>query len=575
MEPQLSLIKTYSRFWRKNRSGNEAAELALALRALRKVAGHLGRNIKPVFWQGMAQDCGSAILLDPAPLRGGYPVPHRRFDLLVGQVVRQGLLSARWTEWVREKALREAATVYPMRDQPFFEAVIAAGEDIFLMALPKAPVWDLYLGALFRVELARPVRDPALPPSPESLAWVWLGKALLGQRRQNLHFYYDDAVDTLNSFVAPIRDLAVRGGGSTDRDERVALYKGLFNGLWAKSLSQWEVFEPLDEPETVNLFDEAAPKGELPEPDDCADEAENKEEEREASTTGGLEPQLAEEVNRLLEEDAKDMTQCVAVAVADPEAGAMETRFVPGRAISTIRPDPVQVERLRAVFKKQESLARLARRRNFRRGLSEGKLDARRLFRAPIDGKIFKNRQSPGNRFFHQICIVADASASMSGKGPVKPWAVAEKTFVSLAHAAQGFENLLDIYAYHEHERRCTLTRLNHGPRLYTVAPAGRTPSGQAILAAAMNLPALSSNRMIIHITDGAANCGLRLGDALNWCSKNKVDVYTIGCGCNTQTRDFLRAYFPPDRIYFMQDISQLALGLERLFSKTMLRVVG
>ena len=42
--------KAFSRYWRKNRSHLEATELATVLAAMRKVAAHIGSNVKPVYW---------------------------------------------------------------------------------------------------------------------------------------------------------------------------------------------------------------------------------------------------------------------------------------------------------------------------------------------------------------------------------------------------------------------------------------------------------------------------------------------------------------------------------------------
>ena len=65
--------RVYSRYWRKNRSRHEATEFALALRALRKVAGHLGQNVKPVFWDGMVQDNDSVIVVDTENVKSDLP----------------------------------------------------------------------------------------------------------------------------------------------------------------------------------------------------------------------------------------------------------------------------------------------------------------------------------------------------------------------------------------------------------------------------------------------------------------------------------------------------------------------
>ena len=49
----------------------------------------------------------------------------------------------------------------------------------------------------------------------------------------------------------------------------------------------------------------------------------------------------------------------------------------------------------------------------------------------------------------------------MAGKSErQKPWYIAEKAFASIAEAATGFRNVLDIYAYSAEKNICTLTQL-------------------------------------------------------------------------------------------------------------------
>jgi hypothetical protein len=234
--------------------------------------------------------------------------------------------------------------------------------------------------------------------------------------------------------------------------------------------------------------------------------------------------------------------------------------------------DTALVKRLEKIFHEREALIRKSRRRHYRKGLFEGRLDPRRLYRVPLDGRVFKNRETPSPVYLWHICLVADASASMTGKSAFNvPWRTAEKTFIALAKASEGFRNSLDIFAYNAEQKVCSLTQLYHGGQLYTVVPTGRTPSGQAITAAALRLKKKGTRSMIIHITDGASNCGLPLKEAVDYCLKNNIDVFTIGCDCNQQTRDFLREAFPTERLFFMENIHYLAEGIERLFKQKML----
>ncbi len=558
-------MTTYSRYWRKNRSRHEATELVLGLRALRKVAGHIGRNVKPIFWRGMVEEDNRSIIMDTDTVLGIYPISHRNFDILVGRVVLEGLASVEWTDWVSNKVMKNV-TDLPDQARPYLESILAAAEDIYVDAMARPNVWTLYLTNLWKTQIYKEVRDPILPPSPESLVNIWRRRVLLKETPDQLHYYYDDPLDILMKYTGAIKELTSLSTPGARREKRVELYGKMWADVYA-SISEWEEFQ--QNPEAINMFDDAAAKGELPEMEDPRGDMEAEEDE---VAPEGLDPDLAEEVRSILEEGEADLTEDIIVAVQEPEARPMETLFRRGVAKSNVQPDELQVKRLRNIFKEQESLIRKSMRKRIRRGLVGGKLDAHRLYRVPINDKVFKNKQAPNNDHLWQIAIVADASASMAGKGGKnKPWNTAEKTFISVAEAAKGSRNLLDIYAYNAEKNVCTLTQLYHGGVLYSIMPAGRTPSGQAILGAAMVLKRKYKKSMIIHVTDGAANCGLRLGDAIDCCTNMGIEVFTIGCGCTKQTRDFLRGAFPPGHVYFMQSIDYLSVGIEYLFKRKIL----
>jgi hypothetical protein len=557
----------YSKYWRKSRSHHDATELALSLRALRKVAAHIGNNVKPIYWEGMVETDNRSIILDPEITNGLFPIRYNSFDILVGQVVLEGLSSIEWTEWVSDKVIKGFQEL-PETARPYLECIVNAAEDIYIQGLSKIPIWSLYLTSYWKSELKKEDRDPQLPPSPISLANTWEKKAILEEISPNLHFYYDDILEILTEYTEEIRKVSSLDSPAARRDKRIDMYTAMLSRVYL-AISEWEEFE--FGPQAINLLDEAGPQGDLPE-DDFLKESDEEKEEEEEKEEKGLDPDLADEVSTLLEEEDANLTQSIAVAVRNPEAGFMETVVKRGVVKTSTHADELLLARLRNIFRKQESLIRQSRRKHVRRGLTEGKLDARRLYRVPLDGKVFKNREAPGHENYWQICVVADASASMAGKGEYqKPWLTAEKTFVALAEAAKAFRNLLDIYAYSAEKGVCVLTQLYHGSELFSVLPTGRTPSGQAIMGAAMRLSHKYKKKMIIHITDGAANCGLRLDEAIGYCEQNNVELFTIGCGCNKQTRDFLREYFTPETLFFMKNISYLPIGIERLFRKKVL----
>lgn len=549
--------RAYSAYWRKNRSHHEATELALVLRALRKVAGHIGKNVKPIYWMGMTEHDNRSILLDPDEVKGKYPVTFKKMDKLVGRVVLEAFASIEWTDWVRQSVC-ERATAMPEGLKPYMEYLVAAPEDIYVDELVRPSIWSLYLSNYWRSGLYKDMRDPSLPPSPASLANIWQRNTFIGERPGPLHHYYDTPLKILTTYTDAIRDVSSLPIPGARREKRVEIYTEMWEYIH-DAISGWEEFRP--GPDSVLLKDEAAPRsGAL-------------QEETKKDASAGLESGLVRDVRSLLEDGDADLTQNIAVVVENPEAGFMETVYRRGVAKSNVLPDELHVRRLRKIFDMQDRLIRRDRKRGFKRGLIQGKIDTRRLYRAPFDERIFKKREPPHSDHSWHITIIADASASMGGRsGRFRPWSFAEKAFGSLVEAAKSSRNHLEIFAYNEEGGRCTLTELYRGDgELFTVLPAGRTPSGQAILACALMLKKRLRNSMIIHITDGATNCGLKMGDAVEYCQKNDIEMVTIGCGCNQQTQDFLGACLPRERLYFTDHMSSLADALESLFEQKML----
>lgn len=557
-------MTTYSAFWRKNRSGNETAELMLCLRALRKVAGYIGPNVKPVFWKGMVETDNRFILLDPGVSGEKYPVSYDTFDVLSGQVVLEGMSCLEWREWVTGKVIEEAPavseTVYS-----YLENIMAAAEDIYINMRAKSSVWTLYLAQYWRWELKKDTREPSLPPSPSSLANVWRAEAILGERTKNLHFYYYGSLEILSHLAEDLSHIALFPSMTERRSKRKDVYMDAWSRV-ADEISEWEAFR--FDPEAVNLRDEAAPRGE-------ADEGDNEDENKdtgESNQASAVPEDLVNLLKAALDDGENDLTDTIAVAVEEPEAKSMETIVRKSQSISDFQPDEMIVKRLRKIFLQQQSLFMRRRKKYIRKAQYEGKVDPRRLYRVPLDGRVFKKKELIVSDFPWHICIIADASSSMGGKSSGKrPWETVEKIFVSLIKAAAGFNNIIDIYAYSEDNDVCVLTLLNHGGKVYSTIPKGRTPSGQAIMAAAMLLNKKYKNSMILHITDGAANCGLSLGDTLKYCRAHCVEVFTIGCGCNLQTQQFLQGYFSADHLNFMDNISGLSEVIEKLFRQRML----
>ena len=580
--PPKSAQKEYSRYWRKNYSRHEATELASALAAMRKVAGHIGINVKPIYWQGMSASPGNSIVLNPADVKGIYPIPFQKIDLMVGKVVREAFGCTEWSEWVENQVKRHASLpAEEMKD--YLNSFISTVEDLYIAELVRPTVWSLYLSKYWR-SLVNIERDPSLPPTAASLAGVWREIMFFQTMPDNLHFYYDDLIKVLLGNFEKIIELKNLSTPTERRERRVKVYLEIWDRICA-IIGEWEKFAP-PPPDAVKIRDEAGPKSEKPEEsaekkgkpekseakEEISEERETKEENSAQNDNvkekpAGLDEELAAQVSFKLEEGESDLTQHMSVAIEDPRVKAINTIFTRAAAKCNLSADQLQMERLKRIFQTQKTMVRRARKKAVIRGVDMGKIDARRLYRVPLDGKIFKRRDIQGSDYSWNISIVADASASMAGKGTAhRPWAVAEQTFVSLTEAAKGFSNHLEVFGYQEQSNQCNLIQLYRSGELYTITPAGKTPTGQAIIAAAMLMKKNDKKKLIIHITDGAANCGVNVVDSLEYCQRNGIDLITIGCGCNVQTQQFLLERYPRGTVYLMDDIRHLAEGLEILF---------
>jgi hypothetical protein len=566
--------KAYSTYWRKNYSHLEATELASVLAAMRKVAAHIGINVKPVYWQGMSASPTNSIILDPAEVRGTYPVPFPKIDVLVGEVVREAFSCIEWSDWVRNQVVQQ--TSFPLEwMKDYLGSFISVAEDLYIDERVGPTVWRFYLSKYWKSIAGKMGRDPSLPPSAPSLATVWRERLFLQTLPPHLHHYYDDPISILMEYADTIRQVKNLSTLTERRDGRVEIYLEIWNRI-SSIIMEWET-PPFHE-EGVSIYDEGSPnKANIPElkgkkeenSNGDSDNAKEKEEE-----SPGLDEELAAEINSKLEEGESDLTEHISVAINDPRTKQMNTIFSRAAARCNVSADQSQVRRLKRIFQKQQAVIRRSKKRGIIRNVEMGKIDARRLYRVPLaDGKIFKRRDISGTDYSWNINIVADASASMAGKKSTdRPWKVAEKTFVSLTEAAKGFSNHLEVFGYQERGRQCNLFRLFQEGELYTIAPSGQTPTGQAILAAAMLMKKDERRKLIIHITDGAANCGVNVLDAIDYCRKNNIELITIGCGCNLQTRQFLLERYPRGSVYLMDDIRSLPQGLEHLFRDRLLK---
>ena len=233
-------MSTYSSFWRKNRSTDEVTEHVLCLRALRKVAGTIGRNVKPVYWKGMEGRDEQSITLEAERIKGQYPVPPEDFDILVGQVARESLATLEWGDWVIHKATAQAHCEAQWT-VAYLTNIIAAAEDIYIHHLARSSVWSLYLSRYWQSELANNRRDANLPPDPKSLGDAWRLEAMFGDRLEQIHHYYHFPLEALRDYTAQLHTIVDMTHLAQRRSQRSALYVDVWHKI-ARIISDWEQF---------------------------------------------------------------------------------------------------------------------------------------------------------------------------------------------------------------------------------------------------------------------------------------------------------------------------------------------
>ena len=149
----------------------------------------------------------------------------------------------------------------------------------------------------------------------------------------------------------------------------------------------------------------------------------------------------------------------------------------------------------------------------FYRNEVHGRVDQRNLYKAPINGKVFKRRVKLPHKE-QDIVLLLDASNSMSNNLSVYEDAYA--VFRALDNAV--------VLSYNDNKSTVFVVRHDEGKVMKEIYPTGTTPSGPALLAAALKFP----KSLIIHFTDGQPNKGETVKNALATIEKNCSSVKVV-----------------------------------------------
>ncbi|HBQ29137.1 hypothetical protein HX99_06005 [Peptococcaceae bacterium SCADC1_2_3] len=539
------VFEGYSDFWRKNKSNLEAEELANILRALRKVAGHIGMNVGNVEWAGLPgrERVQGVITLDPSFVIRDYPLPPGKMDVLVGIVVHEAYRNREWSDLVWSK-IEAISPKISYLDKDLLWKMFLTGENIYLNKLAEKNTLGLYVQKARKVLFAPAAKDYSLSPTAPALFDLWWRKVLDAYEAENINSLY---LEPLNKLVARTDDLVCIGDEKISVSEKCRQRSVFY-------LSLWEEIKALIIPwkkEKITYFATWKEDG---------DKKEKEKVKKKKGTPTAKKPislQLGAEIEESLAVGSSDITPLVKAICGEAENVIRTTVWdftIPAHPMI----DPYLVARLKAVFQTYAHRVKVVN-----RGLKNGSIDQRRLYRAHISGNCFMLKQFIPEEAWN-ITLLIDASQSMAGP----KWQLVENTISSLFKALEGQKNKLQAYGYLEHDGVCIVSELLRRGKLYSLPPHGRTPSGQAIIAAALLMPKEKKQRLIIHITDGESNCGCDVEYGLKYCKKERIDLVTLGCGY--KDKDVLVKQYGK-HLQFLDYFEQLPKALEALLRRKLL----
>jgi hypothetical protein len=540
---QITGGKGISDYWRRDISPIESKELANLLQAIRKIACHIGPNVGNIIWTGMNSSSeASDIALDPRLVMGKYPVPSSKTDFAIGTVVNNALKQTEWSSRVINLTHSRLAVAVHKTNHHLKEFLDMA-EQIYIDIVSNQSVLGLYTEKVRQIKFRKARGLFVQPPSYEELMHIWWMMAadrsgckykeeftddMYGVYGYNLESHYRKPLSLLNSIIGELIEECPKKRSVVERcDYRTNIYVRIWEDLLGMT-KFWMM--NINDP---NLLPKA-----LDFDDILSDEF--------SEPLKTIRATLAREIKANLPRNNYDLTDEIRIICQDDE------KIVPLEVNDIVLPVDERLDR-ELVYKLYLALKSHAKRRNdVNRGLTSGKIDGRRLYRAPTSGKVFCNKKKK-YEMNSDIILLIDATGSMAGP----KWKVMQKIFCALFTALSSFNKNCRLFAYYEVKGICNLAELT--PRkgeFYTVLPRGKTASGEAIIATSLMSKRIKKP-FIIHLTDGASNWGCPVSLAIDYCKKKKINLMTIGYGTNTSNKTALKEEYG-DQVVFFENLKEL-----------------
>lgn len=543
----------YSEFWRRNKSPIETFELARLLCGMRKVASYVGHNVGEIIWSGM--DAKSSIAMDPAPVLGEYPVPAVKTDRMIGDTIRKAYQKKEWSERFSELAQTKAKL--PNRYAYKFQLVLKMCENVYLDCLSNRTFLGFYT-EVHRKHTIETIFDAAShPPTISEMLHIWWSiaadrggqkykdpytdtSARAISKRLSLEKFYKKPIELLNTLVEPLTDACPRIQGVTERGNfRVNLYLLIWPPLF-EIIKYWAT----DSKDPFLLMRKVGknvlgPEGHEDRPPPPI--------------------YFSKEIQKILPKRTIDFTERVKELVFDEQNNVVRVEgndiVMPARN----RINKKLLHHLKLVIKTAAQKITL-----FNRGLRTGKIDRRRLYRAPTTGTIFQTGKDEFE-LVNDIILLIDATGSMAAQNK---WEFAEEIYQTLFSALKTYNKNARLFAYNELKDVCRLTELYQRDKFFSIFPHGKTASGEAIIATALRFKGSHKRPFIIHLTDGASNWGCGVENAIRTCQRSRINLLTLGMWCSKKSKEQLIAEYG-NLVQFVDHVDLLPLLFRTLLNKS------
>ncbi len=542
----------FSEYWRKNKSPIEARELGNVLLALRKLVSYIGRNTGEIVWSGMRAN-DEAIVLDPRPYMGRYPIPAVKMDLAAGLTIQRAYKNCEWSE--KTKAELEKQFAAPAKYIRKFHLFLDTAENIYVDIIANRSVFGLYTERFRDHEIITNRIEYVQYPTVKGLLYLWWKCASdrRGPRTSKdevlestkgisdltlLHDFYMKPLLELCSASPEIISSYLPAAGVTERCKRRA---SVYADMWRKLstyIKHWRYDMVSLERNVLALGKDSL----LPEcPDDSLDETRI--------------IYLADKIQQSMLSSSTDLTEKIKDNIINKD-----------KVLTTLKgsinvPKKICLDRV-LLARCQRAITAASKRRTvmINRGLSVGKIDKKRLYRAPLRGNAFL-RKDKRFELKHNIILIVDASHSMAFK-----WDAIENTVFTLFETIRNTHNNIRGFAYAGNGSACVLSEIMAtGNRLYSVIPQGKTASGEAIIATTMIVKERAVKKpLLIHITDGSSNWGCGINDAVMYCQKRKIGLFGLIYRCKAEEKEAIKQEYRGS-VQFFESNQQLPLVLKNI----------